>query len=55
LEIYTSRSGTRSVLECSRDERIAALDELPRLVEALKSEAVNRIEKIQRAKELLTK
>ena len=43
----------KPILECSRDERIAALDALPRLVDRLKEETQSRVDKIQKAKSLL--
>jgi chromosome segregation ATPase len=53
LYIWKSKGGMKPALECSRDERIQALEALPRLLEKLKQEAKARLDVIQEAKKFV--
>jgi hypothetical protein len=53
LYIWKSKGGMKPALECTRDERIQALEALPRLVEKLKQEAKSRLDVIQQAKKFV--
>ena len=53
LHIWKPKGGMKPVLECSRDERIQALEALPRLIEKLKQEAKARLDVIQKAKKFV--
>ena len=45
----------KPILDCSREQRIAALDQLPKLVGELKAQATQRVDVIKKAKGLLNK
>jgi hypothetical protein len=48
-----SSEGRKYLLDCTRDQRIAALEALPDLVQSLTSEAISRLDTIDQAKKVI--